>query len=86
MKNELYWRNAESEDLPPIDEEVIALVGDTGFNRICFAHRPDPNGWDGKNILTGEVTHYEPMLYGKGGWNLENVKWWMPYPPIPTEE
>ena len=88
MKNELYWRNAESDDLPPIDEEVIALVDDYGYgaDHICYAHRPDPYGFTAKSIIDGGVCHYEPKTYGKGGWNIENVKWWMPCPPIPTGE
>ena len=39
--------------------------------------------WDGRNILTGEVEHFEPKTYGKGGWSLPDVKIWldckMPY-------
>jgi len=76
--------------LPPYDEEVIALVaqkaesGETIGYRIGFAHRPAPSGWDGKSVTTGKVTHYEPKLYGKGGWNGE-ISLWMKQPPLPKE-
>ena len=78
--------------LPPYDEEVIALeaIVDPTANdcivgyRVCFAHRPDPKGYDGKSMTTGEVEHYEPKLYGKGGWSIP-VALWMKEPPLPKE-
>lgn len=76
------WHDAQGDDLPEIDREVIVLC-DNG--KVCFEHRPDPNGWDGKNILTGEVTHYTPQTYDKGGWNFPNIKWWLDV-NIPKEE
>lgn len=67
------WKPADGDDLPEIDREVIALL-DNG--KVVFAHRP-PEYWDGKNIITNEVTRYEPKRYNKGGWNLPDVKWWL---------
>lgn len=67
------WKSAGGSDLPIIDREVIALL-DNG--KVVFAHRP-PKYWDGKNIDTGKVTRYYPKTYGKGGWNIDNVKWWL---------
>lgn len=89
---EAMWHEDTNDEsiLPPYDEEVISLVaekdksGRTIGYRIAFAHRPDPNGWDGKNVLTGEVSHYTPKVYGKGGWNGE-ISLWMKKPPLPKE-
>ena len=74
------WKDAQGDDLPEIDREVVALVQDYPDDkehlRIAYAHRP-PEYWDGKNILTGEVTRHKPMRHDKGGWNLPNVKYWL---------
>ena len=67
------WKPADGDDLPEINREVIALL-DNGM--VMFAHRP-PEYWDGKNIVTGKVTRYYPKTYGKGGWNIPDVKWWL---------
>ena len=67
------WKDAQGDDLPEIDREVIALL-DNG--KVVFAHRP-PEYWDGKNIDTGKVTRYYPKTYDKGGWNQPDVKWWL---------
>ena len=76
-KREIYcatpWKDAQGDDLPIIDREVIALL-DNG--KVVFAHRP-PEYWDGKNIITGKVTRNYPKTYDKGGWNIPNVKWWL---------
>ena len=71
MKN--IWKPADGDDLPEIDREVIALL-DNG--KVLFAHRP-PEYWDGKDIITGEVTRNYPKTYDKGGWNIPNVKYWL---------
>ena len=81
------WKDAQGDDLPEIDREVIVLVKyNTQRNihdeeyptyRVGFGHRPNPYGWDGKNIDTNEVIHYTPKLYDKGGWNQPNVRFWL---------
>lgn len=79
------WKPADGDDLPDIDKEVIALVGilkpvttDSVWGyEVVFAHRPNPNGWDGKNITTGKVEHYDVQTYNKGGWNIPDVKFWL---------
>ena len=68
------WKPADGDDLPEIDREVIALI-DNG--KVVFAHRPDPKGWDAKSIITEKVEHYTPETYGKGGWNIPDVKYWL---------
>jgi hypothetical protein len=73
-QKEHLWKPADGDDLPEIDREVIALL-DNG--KVVFAHRPDPKGWNGKNIITEKVEHYTPKTYDKGGWNQPNVKWWL---------
>ena len=67
------WKDAQGDDLPEIDREVIALL-DNG--KVVFAHRP-PEYWDGKDIVTGKVTRNYPKTYDKGGWNIPDVKWWL---------
>ena len=82
------WKDAQGDDLPEIDREVIVLINydapsnvphGEGYStyRVGFGHRPNPDGWDGKNIDTGEVTHYEPKLYDKGGWNAPDIVYWL---------
>lgn len=66
----------DGDDLPEVDREVIALVEENEHYKVVFAHRP-PKHWDGKNILTGKVTRYEPKRYDKGGWNMPNIKYWL---------
>jgi hypothetical protein len=85
MKN--IWKPADGDDLPEYDREVIVLINyDAQLNihdeeyptyRVGFGHRPNPNGWDGKNIDTNEVAHYTPKTYDKGGWNIPDVKYWL---------
>ena len=77
------WKPADGDDLPEIDREVIVLLSN---NKVCYALRPNPDGWDGRNILTGEVDHYTPKTYDKGGWNIPDVKWWLDLDLPKTEE
>lgn len=98
-KREIYcatpWKDAQGDDLPEIDREVVVLIKyDAQRNihdeeyptyRVGFGHRPNPNGWDGKNIDTNEVTHYTPKLYDKGGWNAPNIVYWLDT-KLPYEE
>ena len=67
------WKDAQGDDLPEIDREVIALL-DNG--KVVFAHRP-PKYWDGKDIDTNKVTRYYPKTCDKGDWNIPDVKWWL---------
>ena len=86
-KVENLWKPANGDDLPEYDREVIVLIKynaqrnihdeEDPTYRVGFGHRPNPDGWDGKNIATNEVTHYTPKLYDKGGWNIPNIKYWL---------
>jgi hypothetical protein len=81
------WKPADGDDLPEYDREVIVLINyNAQLNihdeeyptyRVGFGHRPNPDGWDGKNIDTNEVTHYTPKLYDKGGWNAPYIAYWL---------
>ena len=75
------WKPADGDYLPEIDREVVVFTqnfpDDAGIMKVAIAHRPNPNGWDGRSILTGEVGHYTPKTYDKGGWNIPDVKWWL---------
>lgn len=69
----MWWKIADSDDLPEIDREVIAL---TMEGKIVSAHRPRAS-WTGKNIITGKVETFYPKRYGKGGWNMPDVLFWL---------
>ena len=75
------WQDAQGDNLPPIDKEVIVLCQDYPEDpehlRVAYGHRPNPEGWTGKNIITGEVKHHIPQIYDKGGWNIPNVKYYL---------
>lgn len=88
-QKENLWKDAQGDDLPEIDREVIVLVKalpehEDSLLKVAFAHRP-PEYWMGKNIGTGEITRYEPMRYNKGGWNQPNVVYWLDV-ELPKEE
>ena len=89
LNSESAWKSADGEDLPELEREVVVFTqnfpDDAGIMRVCIAHRPNPNGWDGRNILTGEVNHYTPKTYDKGGWSLPDVKIWLDA-PLPFKE
>ncbi len=81
------WELA-SRRLPEIDREVVVLAdisnkmgirprelqGEPCY-QICFAHRVDPN-----SFVKIEGKEYHPEGYGKGGWNIEGVKYWLDIP------
>ena len=75
------WKDAQGDDLPEIDREVIVLAKalpehEDSLLKVSIAHRP-PEYWMGKNIGTGEITRYEPMRYDKGQWSMPAVVWWL---------
>lgn len=91
------WKDAQGDELPEIDREVIALVKLDGcfeippndpvefHYKVVFAHRP-PEHWDGTNILTEETTRYYPKRYDKGGWNIPDLKYWLDLELPETED
>ena len=80
-KIENLWKPSDGDDLPEIDREVVVLTQPYPLENleyaVSFAHRPNPNGWDGKSVTTGKVEHYTPKTYDKGGWNIPDVKYWL---------
>lgn len=68
------WHDAQGDDLPEIDREVIVLL-DNGT--ICFGHRPVERYTVISLTNHSEMEEYYPERYGKGGWNIPNVKWWL---------
>ena len=68
------WHDAQGDDLPEIDREVIVLL-DNGT--VCFGHRPYKKGYLGKSLVTGNIETFYPQVFGKGGWNIPDVKWWL---------
>lgn len=88
-QKENLWKDAQGDNLPEIDREVIVLVKtlpehEDSLLKVSFAHRP-PKYWMGKSISTGEITRYEPKRYDKGGWNQPNVVYWLDI-ELPKEE
>ena len=80
------WKDAQRDDLPEIDREVVALVGlEDNDYKVVFAHRVNTAGYNGKSLITGETIRYVPKGYDKGGWNQPNVRFWLDY-PLPIEE
>lgn len=76
------WKSADGDDdLPELEREVVVFTqnfpNNAGIMKVCIAHRPNPKGWNGRNILTGEVEHFVPKIYGKGGWSMPDVKIWL---------
>lgn len=75
------WHHADGDDLPELEREVVVFTqdfpNDAGIMKVGIAHRPAPKGWDGRNILTGEVNHYTPKTYDKGGWSIPDVVYWL---------
>ena len=72
-EHQSHWHDAQGDDLPPIDREVIVLL-DNG--KVRFAHRPVESYTAVSIINHSEMEEYYPKHYDKGGWNIPNVKWW----------
>ncbi len=71
------WHDAQGDYLPPTDKEVIVL---TVNGKVCFAHRP-VESYTGISIVNhSEMEEYYPERYGKGGWNIPDVEWWLDCP------
>jgi hypothetical protein len=82
-KREIYyatpWKDAQGDDLPIFDREVIALTQpypNDEHLRVVFAHRPNKyaNVW---NSDLGEEQVVEIEGYDKGGWNQPHVLYWL---------
>jgi len=80
-QKEHLWKPADGEDLPELERDVIVLTQPYPLEgseyAVSFGHRPNPDGWDRKSITTGEIKHYTPETYDKGGWNIPDIKWWL---------
>lgn len=68
------WKDAQGDDLPEIDREVIALLNN---GKVVFAHRPYKGKYIGKNLTTGNIETFENETYDEGGWNIPNVMYWL---------
>lgn len=73
---EKLWKDAEGDDLPVYGREVIVLIQDYSGNheylRVGYGHRLNPKGYISIN---GEEVYAQ--TYGKGGWDVKNVRWWL---------
>ncbi len=78
-----FWKSATGDDLPEYDREVVVLRQpfplEQGEYSVTFAHRPNPEGWDGISITKGkvEVEHFTPKTFDKGGWSIPDVVYWL---------
>ena len=80
------WKDAQGDDLPEIDRDVVALVGlEDNDYKVVFAHRVNTAGYNGKSLITGETIRYVPKGYDKGGWNQPNLRFWLDL-PLPVKE
>lgn len=70
------WHDAQGDDLPEIDREVIVLCNDGhGGYKVCFGHRP-VESYTGISITNhSETEEYYPERHDKGGWNIPDVKY-----------
>jgi len=75
------WKPADGDDLPEYGREVIVLRKPSPLERtdssVAFSFRPDPKGWDGISLSTGKGEHFTPKTYGKGGWSIPDVTFWL---------
>lgn len=68
------WHDAQGDDLPEIDREVIVM---DKKGMVCFGHRP-VESFTGVSLTNhSEMEEYYPERYGKGEWNIPDVKWWL---------
>lgn len=69
------WKDAQGDDLPDYDREVVVLVQHApeypDALRVSFGHRPDPKGYV---VVKGEKLY--ARTYDKG-WNQPNVRYWL---------
>lgn len=73
-EKDLGWHSVD-ESLPPIDEEVIVLLGEWNEVSIEPLYR----------IAFGHVVN-KKYCEDFNGWNIPGVRYWMPMPEIPKEE
>lgn len=72
------WKPAQGNDLPEYDREVVVLRRYYGCGWfVCFAHRPNPQGYFTEDKDTGDVMRVKPKTIGKGGWNYPDVEYWL---------
>ena len=75
-QKEHLWKDAQGDDLPEIDKEVIALIEAFGHYKVIFAHRVDENA-EIHTSIDGKPLVLHPKRHGKGGWNIPDVKFWL---------
>jgi len=73
-EKDLGWHPVD-ESLPPMDEEVIVLLGEWNEVSIEPLYR----------ITFGHVVNKE-YCEDYNGWNIPGVSYWMPMPEIPKEK
>ena len=68
------WKDAQGDDLPPIDKEVVVLDKN---GKVSFGHRP-VESYTGVSLTNhSEMEEFFPERYDKGGWNIPDIVWWL---------
>lgn len=68
------WKDAQGDDLPEIDREVIVI---DKMGKVSFGHRPIDR-YTGVSLTNhSEMEEYFPQRYDKGGWNFPDIVWWL---------
>lgn len=77
-EKDLGWH--PSTEHPPVDEEVIVLLGNyDDFPQIAIGHAVDTEA-----VVDIYGNPYKIIEYN--GWNIPGVKYWMPMPKLPNED
>lgn len=83
-QKENLWKPAEGNDLPEIDKPAIVLTQPYPLEgneyAVGFSHRVVEG-----EFATKDGIHFSIESYGKGGWNIPNVVWWLDC-PMPYKE
>ena len=75
-QKEHLWKDAQGDDLPEIDREVVALIEAFGHYKVIFAHRVDENA-EIHTSIDGKPLVLHPKRHDKGGWNIPDLKFWL---------
>lgn len=87
-QKEHLWKPDDSDNLPEIDREVIALTQpypNDEHLKVVFAHRPNNKYAKVWNSDLGKEQIIEIEWFGKGEWNIPFVKYWLDA-KLPYEE
>ena len=79
--NNIFWKDAQGDDLPEIDREVIVI---DKLGKVFYAHRPQEK-YSGMSLQDHVIEEFYPKRYDNGGWNIPDIKYWLDL-DIPNNE